>query len=37
MSPPRDPTSDSDDDDPDYAPPEHQGVMIGYPIENYLV
>ncbi|KIK41700.1 hypothetical protein CY34DRAFT_805792 [Suillus luteus UH-Slu-Lm8-n1] len=24
MSPPRDPTSDSDDDDPDYAPPEHQ-------------
>ncbi|KAG1741462.1 bucentaur or craniofacial development-domain-containing protein [Suillus paluster] len=24
MSPPRDPTSDSEDDDPDYVPPEHQ-------------
>ncbi|KAG1729709.1 bucentaur or craniofacial development-domain-containing protein [Suillus lakei] len=24
MSPPRDPTSDSEDDDPDYTPPEHQ-------------
>lgn len=28
MSPPlRDPTSDSEDDDPDYAPPEHQGMI----------
>jgi len=38
MSPPlRDPTSDSEDDDPDYAPPEHQGVIIDYLIKDCLV